>query len=104
MVKSSRDADADHARHVGIVDAGADHGAEPRAVEQQPEADRNDDGNDDDGEAIVRKHERAGADKAGEAFGRRHRDRIAAPDHQAEVGDHEGNAERDQHLRQLLAR
>ena len=31
-----RHADADHARHVGIVDAGADHGAEPRAVEQQP--------------------------------------------------------------------
>ena len=31
-----RHADADHARHVRIVDAGADHGAEPGAVEQQP--------------------------------------------------------------------
>jgi hypothetical protein len=34
---------------------------------------------------------------------RRHRDRIAAPSHQAQVGDHEGDPERDQHLRQLLS-
>ena len=40
--------------------------------------------------------------KPRESRRRRHRDRIAAPAHQAEIGDHEGDAERHQHLRQLL--
>jgi hypothetical protein len=90
-----RDADADHARHLGIIDAGAYHGAEPGAVEQQPKTNCHDDGNGDDGETIGREYQRAGADKSCELLRRRHRNRIAAPDHQAEIGGHEGNAERD---------
>ena len=99
-----RHADADNARHVGIVDAGADHGAEPGAVEQQPERDRDHQGDDDDGEPIMRKRPAVRARrKPPSAAGRRDIDRIAAPDHQAEIGGHERDAERDQHLRQLLA-
>ena len=52
----------------------------------------------------VQREGRAGdADEAAEMRRRRHRNRIAAPAHQAQIGDHEGNAERHQHLRQLLA-
>ena len=104
MVKSCEHADADHPRHVGIVDAGADHGAEPRAVEQQPERRGDDHGDDDD-----RRGDRCGKTsgpartKPVRLSGDGDRDRVAAPDHQAEIGDDEGNAERDQHLRQRLA-
>ena len=37
-----RDPDADDPRHRRIVDAGADHGAEPRPLEQRPERGRED--------------------------------------------------------------
>ncbi len=103
MVKSREHADADHARHVGIVDAGADHGAEPRAVEQQPEAERHDHGNDDDRQPVMREDQRAVADETSEAVRRGDANRVAAPDHQAKIGDDEGHAERHQHLRQRLA-
>ena len=51
-----RHADADDARHVRIVDAGADHGAEPGAVEEDPESDRDDDGDGDDREPVIREN------------------------------------------------
>ena len=103
MVKELRHADADHARHVGIVDAGADHGAEPRAVEQQPEPDGDHRGDDDDRQAVHRKCHRADADKSAKPGGCGDVERVAAPHQQAEIGGHERQAERHQHLRQLIA-
>ena len=43
IVNSRETPDAGHPRHRRVVDAGADHGAEPRPVDQQPEAGREDD-------------------------------------------------------------
>ena len=103
MVNKLRHADADHARHVGIVDAGADHGAEPRAVEQQPERDGDQSRDDDDRQPVGRKHHRAEANEAAKSGGRGDVERVAAPHLQAEIGGHEGQAERHQHLRQLIA-
>ena len=97
-----RHADADDPRHVGIVDAGADHGAEPRAVEQKPKREREHHGDADDGEPIKRKDGGTGAHEAGETVRRGDVDRIAAPDEQAKIGGHEGDAECHQHLRQRL--
>ena len=57
----------------------------------------------DDRQTIERRRRGADADEAAKPRRRRHRDRIAAPGHQAKIGDHEGDAERHQHLRQLLA-
>ena len=89
----------------GIVDAGADHGAEPRAVEQQPERRGDHRGDDDDREPVGRERQPATrasrrAAPAGVST------EIGSPPHmhQADIGDHEGQAERDQHLRQLGAR
>ena len=72
--------------------------------ERGADADPDDHGDDDDGEPVEREDQRPGAHKAGEVNRRRHRDRIAAPDHEAEIGDDEGDAERHQHLRQRLSR
>ena len=44
MVNRSRDRDADRARHLPVVDAGADHRAKPRALEQEVQHDRGTDG------------------------------------------------------------
>ena len=41
---------------------------------------------------VKRKHRRPGAHEAGQSSRSRHRDRIAAPAHQAEIGHHERNA------------
>ena len=98
-----RDADPNHARHVRVVDAGTDHGAEPRALEQKPQADSHNDRDHDDRQSIIRKYQYTNPGETGQLGGRCDRQRIAAPDHQAEVGGHERQSERHQHLRHLIA-
>jgi len=56
-------------RHLRIVDAGADHGAEPRAFEHEPEHDGDHDRNHDDRHAVERKHRRTDAQETAEAAG-----------------------------------
>ena len=67
-------------------------------------ATREDHGDDDDGEPVERKHRRRRPARSRRGRRRLDVDRIAAPHHQAEIGGHERQAERDQHLRQRLAR
>ena len=63
-----------------------------------------DDGDEDDREPIDReRHAAAWRSRRASAAGVGDRDRIAGPDHQAEIGDHERQAERHQHLRELVA-
>ena len=99
-----RHADANDARHVRIVHAGADHGAEPGAFKKKPKADGNDHGDHDDRQPIVRENQYAQTREAGEFRRRGDRKRVAAPYDQAEIRGHEGQAERHQHLCQLVAR
>ena len=103
MREQPRHRDADRARHLHVVDAGADHRAQPRALHQQIERERGDDRDADHDQPVAR--ERDAGDDSGRrsVFRRRHRYRIAAPHHQAEVGDDERDAERDQHLPQRVA-
>jgi hypothetical protein len=98
-----RHADTDNPRHLRIVHPGTDHGTEPGTLQHQPERNSKDHRNDDDGETIERRGRGADPHEAAEARRRCDRNRIAAPPHQTEIGDHERNAEGDQHLRQLLA-
>ena len=57
----------------------------------------------DDRQPIDREEQPDDLHGAAQRRWRRRLDRIAGPDHQAEVGDDEGEAERQQHLRQFLA-
>ena len=99
-----RHADADDPRHVRIVDAGANHGSQPGAIEEEPQTDGNDEGNDNDRQPVIRENENAETRKSGEFRRRCHRERIAAPHHETKVGGHKGQTKRHQHLGQLIAR
>ncbi len=71
--------DTDHARHLGIVDAGADHGAQARALEHQPQRDDKRSRDEDHGQPIVWHRQRAEAQGVFEAGRHRDRDRVATP-------------------------
>jgi hypothetical protein len=53
---------------------------------------------------VGRKRELPDAQRRAQRWRRRQRHRIASPDQEADVGDDEGDAERDQHLALLVAR
>ena len=57
MVNSRDDRNADAARHLHVVDAGADHGAEPRALHQEVERDRGDERDAEHDEPVGREGE-----------------------------------------------
>ena len=98
-----RHRDADRARHLHVVDAGADHRAEARALHQEVEPDRDHDRDPDHHQPVGRKREAGDAERLLQVRRGRDRDRVAAPDDQAEVGDDERDAERDQHLAEHVA-
>ena len=86
-----------------IVDAGADHGAEPGPIDHQPKRNGDDRRHQHDHEAKERKVQPGHLHRASQ-MGRRGRlPGIARPQHEAHVADDEGKPERQQHLRQLLA-
>ena len=85
-----------------IVDAGADHGAEPRPVDHDPERDRDHHRDGEHRQPIEREEHAHRLHRAAQLTRRRGLPGVAGPDHQAEVGDDEGEAERQQHLRQHL--
>jgi hypothetical protein len=98
-----RHRDADAARHLAVVDAGADHRPKPGLLNEeiQEHADRY--GDDHHRQAIRREREPGDAHRLLQEGRRRHRDRIAAPDDEAEVGEDEGDAERHQNLAEDVA-
>ena len=96
--KQIRDGDSDRARHLAVVDAGADHGAEPRPLQQEIQHDRGGDGASHQHQPIGRKYETENPGRGLQVARRRHRNGIAAPQQQAGVGNDEGHAERHQHL------
>src|SRR3989442_15953433 len=73
------DVDARAARHLGVVHAGADHGAQARALLEPPEPEADDQPHGDDEEAIAREDDRADPDRSLEDLGLRQRLRRAAP-------------------------
>src|SRR5262249_59496680 len=83
-----------------VVDARADHGAQPRALLKPPEPEPDDEADDDDEEAIGGKDDRADADRALEDLGLRQGLRRAAPEPQREVGEDQQKAEGEKGLRQ----
>ena len=89
---------ADAARHLHVVDAGADHGAEPRALHQDIQRNRRDDREHKHHETEGREREAGKADRRTQLGWRGQRPRVAGPDQQAQVRNDERDAERDQHL------
>ena len=87
-----RDANADDARHVGVVHPGADHGAEPGAFKKKPKGDCDNRGDDDDGQPIIRENKSAKSRETGKFWRCGDRKRIAAPDDEAKIRRHEGEA------------
>jgi hypothetical protein len=99
-----RHANADDARHVGIIYPGADHGAEPGAFEEKPKGDCDNRGNDDDRQAIVGKNKNAETRETGQFRRCCDRERVATPYDETQIRRHEGETERHQHLCQLVTR
>jgi hypothetical protein len=99
--KDAADVDPHRLDHFRIVDAGADQRAETGLVQQQPEGHEHQDAERQHEDAILRIHYGADPHRAAERLRDRHRKRVAAPDHEAEIVEHKGDAERQQHLPQF---
>ncbi len=57
----------------------------------------------DHGQPVAREHEARDLERLLQRLRRRHRDRVAAPDDEADIRNDVGDAERHQHLAQLVA-
>src|SRR5262249_9818960 len=99
-----RYADADHARHVGIVNTGTYHGAQSGALKKQPKRGGDHGRDNNDRQPIIREDQNAKTRKSGELRGCCHGKRIATPHDETEISRHEGQAERHQNLGELISR
>ena len=97
------DVDAHRARDLAVVHAGADERPEPRVVLDEVQAHADEHGEPDEEEAIGRVRDRAKVERARDRRRGLDRARIAPERCQAEVGHDERDADRDEHLGQLLA-
>src|ERR1700728_272477 len=101
-------------QHVAIVDPGANHHSDARAVQRKPHPDADEDrgGEYDEPHARILKKNRVAAGFDGNDDRGRHRthqivrrvdlDRIPAPDPDHQIGEDDRKAERDQRLAQIL--
>ena len=103
MVNRLDDRDSHRARHLAVVDAGADHRAEPGPLDQEIQRDRSGDGYSHQHQPVGRKHKAEHPRRRPQVLRRRHRNQIAAPQREARVRNDERHAERDQHLSERIA-
>ena len=97
------DVDAHRARGLAVVHAGADERPEPRVVLDEVKAHADEHGEPDEEEAIGRVRHRAKVERARDRRRGLDRARVAPERREAEVGHDERDADRDEHLGQLLA-
>src|SRR5262249_13830827 len=101
--RHQRHIDAHAARHLAVVDRGANRRAEPRPLEQEPETQTDGDGDRDDENSIRWKRQAARAHRAGQHRWRGNRVGVTAPDEERQVLEDQREADGHQHLAQGLA-
>jgi hypothetical protein len=101
--KERRDVAAQPSGHCGVVDAGADHRADSRAFEKEPQHQRDHGAERDEEKPIGREHAGAERDDAVECGRRRQSMHVAAPDRLHYVEEDERETESQQNLIEVAA-
>src|SRR5438045_1697625 len=102
--EEARNGDAQAARHLHVVDAGAYHRADSRPLEREPEDDAHHDRDDRHRAAVPGEEDSRHRNGAGERLRDGQRHGIAGPDEERGISDDEGDPQGDENLRQRLAR
>ena len=97
------DVDTDRAHDLAVIDASAHHRTDLRLAVEQPKRQAHHDTEQDEHEAVGRIDDPARQlDCSAQFDRRRHLEVVAAPDVQRHVAQHERDAHRKQHLRQMV--